>query len=208
MNNQERNREALIEHIAEQDRIIRRRNEQIANQAHNARESQRAIEELDARNNSLAADLADAVARADKAEKERDEVRDAWEGAVESVKEANSLINSLRAAEPRALTADDITYEARGRAYRAVAALSVSDWDDISGVAKGRAMALVEAVITEITRPEPPTRPEGAEAVSSVLGALREDDGEWMTYASDEDLDGLADALAERGVRVVTEEQP
>ena len=69
MNNQERNREALIEHIAEQDRIIRRRNEQIANQAHNARESQRAIEELDARNNSLAADLADAVARADKAER-------------------------------------------------------------------------------------------------------------------------------------------
>ena len=68
MNNQERNREALIEHIAEQDRIIRRRNEQIANQAHNAREDQKAIEELDARNNSLAADLAAAVARAEKAE--------------------------------------------------------------------------------------------------------------------------------------------
>lgn len=30
MTNQERNREALIDHIAEQDRIIRRRNEQIA----------------------------------------------------------------------------------------------------------------------------------------------------------------------------------
>ena len=68
MNNQERNRDALIEHIAEQDRIIRRRNEQIANQAQNAREDQKAIEELDARNNSLAADLAAAVARADKAE--------------------------------------------------------------------------------------------------------------------------------------------
>lgn len=55
---------------------------------------------------------------------------------------------------------------------------------------------LLTAALTE------PTRPEGAEAVSSVLGALREDDGEWMTYASDKDLDGLADALAERGVRV------
>ena len=68
MTNQERNRDALIEHIAEQDRIIRRRNEQIANQAQNARESQRAIEEQDVRNNALAADLAAAVARADKAE--------------------------------------------------------------------------------------------------------------------------------------------
>lgn len=32
MDNQERNREALIEHIAEQDRIIRRRNDQISGQ--------------------------------------------------------------------------------------------------------------------------------------------------------------------------------
>lgn len=32
MTNEERNREALIDHIAEQDRIIRRRNEQIAAQ--------------------------------------------------------------------------------------------------------------------------------------------------------------------------------
>ena len=46
MNNQERNREALIRHIADLDAVIRRRNEQIENQAHNARETQRALEEI------------------------------------------------------------------------------------------------------------------------------------------------------------------
>ena len=86
------------------------------------------------------------------------------------------------------MTTDDITDEARGRAYRAVAALSVSDWDDISGVAKGRAMALVEAVITEITRPEPPTRPEGAEKVEAVLHQY---------WSGDINGDDLADRIAE-----------
>ena len=46
MNTQERNREALIRHIADLDAVIRRRNEQIENQAHNARETQRALEEI------------------------------------------------------------------------------------------------------------------------------------------------------------------
>ena len=177
MNNQERNREALIEHIAEQDRIIRRRNEQIANQAHNAREDQKAIEELDARNNSLAADLADAVARADKAEKERDEVRDAWEGAVESVKEANSLINSLRAAEPRALTADDITYEMVKRAQREEERQR-GDW-----TAPTAMRHILTAALTE-----PPPRPEGAEKVEAVLHQY---------WSGDINGDDLADRIAE-----------
>ena len=67
------------------------------------------------------------------------------------------------------LSPDAITDEARDRAYRAVAALSVCDWDDMSSVAKGRAMAVVEAVIAEITRPEPPARPEGAEDIEVLL---------------------------------------
>ena len=46
MNTQEQNREALIRHIADLDAVIRRRNEQIENQAHNARETQRALEEI------------------------------------------------------------------------------------------------------------------------------------------------------------------
>lgn len=40
MDNQERNREALIEHIAEQDRIIRRRNEQIDRQVERIEEAE------------------------------------------------------------------------------------------------------------------------------------------------------------------------
>ena len=89
---------------------------------------------------------------------------------------------------PRPLTHDDITDEARGRAYRAVAALSVSDWDDLSGVAKGRAMALAEAVITEIIRPEPPARPEGAEKVEAVLHQY---------WSGDINGDDLADRIVE-----------
>ena len=46
MNTQEQNREALIRHIADLDAVIRRRNEQIENQAHNARETRRALEEI------------------------------------------------------------------------------------------------------------------------------------------------------------------
>ena len=90
--------------------------------------------------------------------------------------------------QARPLTSDAITDEARGRAYRAVAALSVSDWDDLSGVAKGRAMALAEAVIAEVTRPEPPARPEGAEKVESVLHQY---------WSGDIDGDDLADRIAE-----------
>ena len=170
MNNQTRNHLNLQKHIADQDHIIRVRNAEIA-----------ALRK-----------------RADKAERERDEARrhecsdlDAhWrlDEALASLKEANATAGSVCAAQPRPLTADDITDEARGRAYRAVAALSVSDWDDISGVAKGRAMALVEAVITEITRPEPPTRPEGAEKVEAVLHQY---------WSGDINGDDLADRIAE-----------
>ena len=180
MNNQTRNHLNLQKHIADQDHIIRVRNAEIA-----------ALRK-----------------RADKAERERDEARrhecsdlDAhWrlDEALASLKEANATAGSVCAAQPRPLTADDITDEARGRAYRAVAALSVSDWDDISGVAKGRAMALVEAVITEITRPEPPARPEGAEELARLIATA--DVGEW-------DCGDLADALLTTGrVRVVSED--
>lgn len=88
MNNQERNRDALIEHIAEQDRIIRRRNEQIANQAQNAREDQQAIEELDARNKSLVADLGAAAIRADKAESRLLAADDITAGMIDRARKA------------------------------------------------------------------------------------------------------------------------
>ena len=134
-----------------------------------------------------------------KAEKERDKARAgarlAFGRCREVQAERQKVVDELyriRAAEqPRPLTADDITDEARDRAYRAVAALSVSDWDDMSGVAKGRAMAVVEAVITEITRPEPPERPEGAEDIEALIRDA-ENAGEGA------DNEALADYLAAR----------
>ena len=170
MNNQERNREALIEHIAEQDRIIRRRNEQIANQAHNARESQRAIEELDARNNSLAADLADAVARADKAEQERDHLAVVLAATTRQRDEADKR-------NPRPLTADDITYEMVERAL----AVERREYDGYTTEPETM-RELLTAALTE------PTRPEGAEKVEAVLHQY---------WSGDINGDDLADRIAE-----------
>ena len=189
MTNQERNRDALIEHIAEQDRIIRRRNEQIANQAHNARESQRAIEELDARNNSLAADLAAAVVRADKAERERDE---AWadrndalrrekaeqDRADRAKRERDAAVNSaLFAAAPRPLTADDITDEMVERAL-------VVNTD----LRPETVRRMLTAALTE-----PPARPEGAEDIEALVEESLSGDA-----LSDAQVRALADFLAAR----------
>lgn len=128
-----------------------------------------------------------ATVRAEKAERERDEVRDAWEGAVESVKEANSLINSLRAAESRPLTPDAITDEMVERARRRGSEIVGALWD----------ASVVEAMLTAALT-EPPARPEGAEKLAEVIdGLLTGDEG---IYADD-----LADSLARCGVRVVTE---
>ena len=179
MNNQERNREALIEHIAEQDRIIRRRNEQIANQAHNARESQRAIEELDARNNSLAADLADAVARADKAEKERDEARADLAEYVQA--------QALR-THPRPLAPDDITYEMVKRAQREEERQR-GDW-----TAPTAMRHILTAALTE-----PSQRPEGSEEIERLL---TENLGDFRPPVEPE---AIADLLASRGVRAPEE---
>lgn len=108
--------------------------------------------------------------------------------------------------EPSPLTPDAITNETRERAYRAVAALSACDWDDMSGVAKGGAMALVEAVITEITRPEPPARPEGAEEIDEPL---RQANAAALGGAlTPEQRRALADHLAAMHLRVVGEEDP
>ena len=173
MNTQERNRDALIEHIAEQDRIIRRRNEQIANQAHNARETQRAIEEQDARNNSLAAGLAVAVARAEKAEQERDEARADLAEYVQA--------QALR-AHPRPLTPDAITDEMVERGLDALAeeaAVSVT-------------IPTMRAVLTAALT-EPPTRPEGAEEIEAYMREL-------VTSHPEDHYGELADHLASRGV--------
>lgn len=175
MNNQEQNREALIEHIAEQDRIIRRRNQQIENQAQNARESQRAIEEQDARNNSLAADLASAVVRADKAERERDSLR------AEVVKAKMQAKDALD---------DDITDEMVIRARRSLKKGTGYDY------AYATVLDSLTAALTE------PPRPEDAEewdrrpfdAVHDVLA---------RTDLSHLSTQGKTAALYSQGVRVM-----
>ena len=87
MNTQEQNREALIRHIADLDAVIRRRNEQIENQAHNARETQRALEEI---------------------ARERDEAR---ANAYNWKATAEEWEKSAVRVEPRPLTPDAITDE-------------------------------------------------------------------------------------------------
>ena len=174
------NEQARIDHIQDQDRIIRRRNEEIREQVQVIESLRRGLEEV---------------------EQERDEARSRLAEATKEIREQGATIAEL-AAESHPLTPDAITDEARDRACRAVAALSVSDWDDMSDVAKGRAVALVEAVITEITRPEPPARPEGAERLESQIEAWDHEYGDDAIMTAPR-LRELADFLAERGVRLV-----
>ena len=169
MNNQARNHLNLQKHIADQDHIIRVRNAEIA-----------ALRK-----------------RAEKAEKERDEARrhecsdlDAhWrlDETLASLKEANATVASLRAEQPRPLTADDIEQLVTQNRYRVA--------DAIRALYPEEAMAtdvLAHTVITALTEP---TRPEGAEEIEAVIRKV--------VPSHPEDRYGdLADRLAERGVRV------
>lgn len=169
MDNQERNREALIDHIDELQRIILRRNQQIENQAHNAEEDQRVIDEQDARNNSLAADLGAAVVRAEKAEQERDE----WE------KIARTAERDADEAEEntRPLTADD----------EEVLALALVEADRLGHrIGVGTMRHILRATLTP-----PPARPEGAEELEALIDRASLD-------GEDADNESLADYLATR----------
>lgn len=134
--------------------------------------------------------------RALNAEKERDEARrhecsdlDAhWRlgEALASLKEANATVASLRAEQPRPLTADDIE-----SVLHSILPLSTEHLgaDDVADIAFDLYTALTE-----------PPRPEGAEDLARLIATA--DVGEW-------DCGDLADALLATGrVRVVTEEQP
>ena len=158
MNHQEQNREALIRHIADLEAVIRRRNEQIDNQAHNARETQRALEEMarerDEARRHECSDL-DAHWRLDEAletipqlARERDEAR-----ATKNMHKARADEERARAdaAELRPLTPGDITEEMVKRAQREypLSPRTVRD--------------MLTAALTT------PARPEGAEKVEAVL---------------------------------------
>ena len=136
MNNQTRNHLNLQKHIADQDHIIRVRNAEIA-----------ALRK-----------------RAEKAEQVRDEARrhecsdlDAhWrlDETLASLKAANATVASLRAAQPRPLTADDITDEMIDRARKA--------WNRSAAIGSDLWRDVLTAALT-------PPRPEGAEKVEAVL---------------------------------------
>ena len=156
MDNQTRNHLNLQKHIADQDHIIRVRNAEIA-----------ALRK-----------------RAEKAEQERDEARrhecsdlDAhWrlDETLASLKEANATVASLRAAQPRPLTADDITDEMIDRAY--------AWWEGNSLADPAGMRAILAAALTA------PARPEGAEKVEAVLHQY---------WSGDINGDDLADRIAE-----------
>ena len=146
MDDQERNHEALIDHIAGQDRIIRRRNDRIA--------------EVEARANELALELAHAVTRAEKAEKDLDEALDDAESLRRQLHDAQQDADMSRAeleSDPRRpLTADDITDEMIDRGRSAW-------WGPTYG---GSVDERVRAILTAALAP---ARPEGAEKVEAVL---------------------------------------
>lgn len=138
--------------------------------------------------------------RALNAEKERDEARrhecsdlDAhWRlgEALASLKEANATVASLRAEQPRPLTADDIEQLVTQNRCRVA--------DAIRALYPEEPMAtdvLAHAVMTALT--EPPARPEG---LTRLIDTIRE-----ATY--DPEPVATGEALYNAGVRVVTEEQ-
>lgn len=106
--------------------------------------------------------------------------------------EALSECDRLRAVitqqnTPRPLTADDITDEMVHRAEEAFM------WNDTRGSSAAMAAALAAALA------EPPSRPEGAEGIEAALMGVQSFTGVDVSPA---EIADLADALAERGVRV------
>ena len=123
--------------------------------------------------------LDEAMDRAEKAERERDEWKDS---AIKAMADLE------RAEQPRPLAADDITDAGIERAREV--------WETAHGC-EDVGVTLRRAFVAALTEP---TRPEGAEELARLIATA--DVGEW-------DCGDLADALLATGrVRVVTEEQP
>ena len=122
-------------------------------------------------------------ARAEKAERERDEARDAVSAAHHAMQEARER---FRAAEPRPLSPDAITDEMveRVRDYVSTNTGLTHTRREIRGV--------LTAAFAE------PTRLTELQVLAKVSA--------YMDEAGGEGIDAVTDFLAERGVRVVTEE--
>ena len=177
MTNQEQDREALIRHIADLEAIIRRRNEQIDNQAHNARETQQALEQI---------------------ARERDEARrerDSWRAQVPLADWEKDLIQATET--PRRLTPDAITDEMVERAAHCMAMREMPV--TYSGAPTETADQFYDLAreVLHAALTEPPARPEGAEELDPIVD-------EFLTSYWRGDIDGAdaTDWLAKRGVRV------
>lgn len=171
MDNQERNREALIDHIAEQDRIIRRRNEQIAAQVEIIEEARRDLADYQAMHSRQIETIAE----------HQRALRDL--GTAYRALQKYTVELGKPAQNPRPLTADD------GMLSRAVLEARKH---------KGTALALhseVQAIVNAaLTEPKP--QPEGAAALADAMEDYSRD-GLLEEYG----LDGLADHLATLGYR-------
>lgn len=128
---------------------------------------------------------------------ERDEARARLAEAAAEIRAQGEAIAEL-AAEPRPLTPDAITDE---MVERAVNAYATRRWNDgaVGCLSHKHNDAMREALTLALT--EPPARPEGAEELGELIG-------EYLDSTPGVDDKSMADFLAERGVRVVTEEQP
>jgi hypothetical protein len=126
---------------------------------------------------------------AEKAEQERDH----WEREAAG---ANADLAHLRAAEPHPVTPDDITDEMVQRAWAAI--VESPGWrigtlhEDGPTVRRALTAALTAAL------PEPPDRPEGAEAFDPIVDAAIRGHSD---ITSPDVVRAISDALAEEGAR-------
>lgn len=134
----------------------------------------------DTRTRSLRNDLHYWQTRAEKAEKERNKARGALRTHLEDAAE-------LPAGQRRPITADDIE-----SVLHSILPLSTEHLgpDDIADIASDLYTALTE-----------PPRPEGAEELEDHIAGMD-------VHLTPETVHSYANFLAERGVRVVGEEQP
>lgn len=141
-----------------------------------------------------------AVTRAEKAEQELEQSRRGYGALMDKLattaRQRDEADKRASSASPRPLTADD--YE------RGVPVLrdACPEGFKLSIPAHEAVRAIVDAALTP-----PPSRPEGAEDLKHpVVVALAGMDSTRVHGLTQEDIEGLCDRLAERGVRV-TEEQ-
>ena len=156
-----------------------------------SRQIARLSEDAD-RADSLAADLAAAVVRADRAEAQRDKWRQIASDAEKDADEAEDELYRLRTAEPRSLTPDDEMARRFIRAGIGHHWFAADDLDNAGELATVR--ELLTAALTE-----PPARPEGAEEIEALVDEYHKA-GE-LILTGKRNGAPLADFLAERGVR-------